>query len=314
MVPKGPGANPSLAALAGNDNVTFKPLVKHIVSKELILYFHKIRNAILDTDPDPEAAILRESAFASVRSDPGLHQLVPYFVQFISEKVTHNLNDTFVLRQMMELTAAMITNPSLHIDPYVTSIVPAVLTCLIGRSVGPEGPNMKDQYDLRDFSSSLITKIGFKYAETTTELRPRLGRTLLNNFCEYDKSLGTHYGCVKALAESGGPEVVRNLIIGLPLANFDPVIDRAIKQRGEDDIQVKMLIDCIMKAIRSVVAEENVITNGANGNMEDASELIIQFLGPHIGRRVIALGDHKLNKIILEIKAAEENKKSRARE
>lgn len=66
LVPKGPGANPNLGALAGNDNVTVKPLVKHIVSKELILFFDKIREAILDDDDDPEVVTLREAALKSV--------------------------------------------------------------------------------------------------------------------------------------------------------------------------------------------------------------------------------------------------------
>ncbi|TVY53770.1 Transcription initiation factor TFIID subunit, partial [Lachnellula suecica] len=121
LVPKGPGANPSLAAMAGNDNVAFKPLVKHVVSKELILFFDKIRGAILDEDPDTEVLNLRKSALESVRQDPGLHQLVPYFVQFVAEKVTHSLHNTFVLQQMMELTSAMIANKSLFIEPYVAS-------------------------------------------------------------------------------------------------------------------------------------------------------------------------------------------------
>src|SRR3954447_15458127 len=100
LLPKGPGANPALAALAGNDNVSFRPSVKHVISKELILYFDKIQAAILDDDPDDEKPRLRAAALDSVRADPGLHQLLPYFVNFITNQVTHHLDDLFVLRQM----------------------------------------------------------------------------------------------------------------------------------------------------------------------------------------------------------------------
>ena len=115
LVPKGPGANPNLAAFSGNDNVTVKPLVKHILSKELQLYFEKICSALLDETNDE----YQVAALASLRSDPGLHQLVPYFVQFIAEKVTHKLKDLFTLTQMMQLTSAMLDNESLYVDPYV---------------------------------------------------------------------------------------------------------------------------------------------------------------------------------------------------
>lgn len=115
MVPKGPGANSNLAAMSGNDNVTVKPLVKHILSKELQLYFEKICSALLDeTNIEYQVA-----ALASIRSDPGLHQLVPYFVQFIAEKITHNLKSLFMLTQMMQLTTAMLDNKNLYVDPYV---------------------------------------------------------------------------------------------------------------------------------------------------------------------------------------------------
>ena len=96
--------------------MTVKPLVKHILSKELLLYFEKICGALLDEASDE----YRLAALASIRTDPGLHQLVPYLQQFIAEKVTHNLKDLFVLTQMVNLTAAMLENDSLFVDPYVS--------------------------------------------------------------------------------------------------------------------------------------------------------------------------------------------------
>lgn len=101
--------------MSGNDNVTVKPLVKHVLSKELQLYFEKICSALLDDSNND----YRIAALASIRSDPGLHQLVPYFVQFIAEKVTHSLTNLFLLTQMMHLTTAMLENKNLYVDPYV---------------------------------------------------------------------------------------------------------------------------------------------------------------------------------------------------
>ena len=116
LLPKGPGANPNLAAMSGNDNVSVKPLVKHILSKELQLYFERICTAIFDESNDE----YRQAGLASLRRDPGLHQLVPYFVQFVADKVTHNLHSTFALEQSMHLTQAMVENESLYVDPYVS--------------------------------------------------------------------------------------------------------------------------------------------------------------------------------------------------
>jgi len=115
LVSKGPNANSTLAAMSGTGDVAVKPLVKHVLSKELQLYFEKVCSAFLDETSED----YRTSGYSSLREDPGLHQLVPYFVQFIAEKVTHSLKNIFVLTQVMHMAEALIQNKSLYVDPYV---------------------------------------------------------------------------------------------------------------------------------------------------------------------------------------------------
>ena len=307
-MPKGPGANPSLAALAGNDNVAFRPLVKHVLSKELILFFDKIRAAILDDDPDPEVVSLRASAFASVRADPGLHQLVPYFVQFISEKVTHSLNNTFVLRQMMELATAMINNPSLFISPYVTALVPPVLTCLVGRNLGPEpANNLPEQYELRDHAASLIGQISHKYADSSMQLRPRLTRTCLKYFLDPSRTLGEHYGAINGLSAIGGPEVIRSVLIPNVKA-FEYVLTKAINERGQADESVRMLIGALVKAIAIIGDSDVYFADGMNSTADSTGPQIEEYLGAVVGERITLLNDQKLNMAILESKKKHDTK------
>jgi transcription initiation factor TFIID subunit 6 len=72
-----------LAIAAGAEGVDTKKQVKHVLSKELQLYFEKVAGAL--TNEESEG--IRETAIASLRNDPGLHQLVPYLVAFVAEKV-----------------------------------------------------------------------------------------------------------------------------------------------------------------------------------------------------------------------------------
>jgi transcription initiation factor TFIID subunit 6 len=296
-----------LAALAGNDNVAFKPLVKHVVSKELILFFDKIRGAILDEDPDPEVVILRESALESVRSDPGLHQLVPYFVQFVAEKVTHSTNNTFVLRQMMDLTSAVITNKSLFVDPYVSNIVAPILTCLVGRNIGAGTPeSLKSEFQLRDMAASLLGQICTKYAESSEQLRPRLVRTLLKYFLDPQRSLGEHYGAIAGLITVGGPEGIRSLL--LPnIKPFEYVLTKAQNERGANDQSISMVIAILVKAVSSITDSPAPFSNGTNGVVAAEAPLVEEFLGTIIGSRVNALSNRALCKAVLE--AREKNLK-----
>ncbi|CAL3970239.1 hypothetical protein PZA11_006499 [Diplocarpon coronariae] len=298
LVPKGPGANPSLGALAGNENTAFKPLVKHVVSRELILFFDKIKAAILDESLDQDVVILRKSALESVRSDPGLHQLVPYFVQFVAEKVTHSIGNLFVLQQMMELTQAMIENKSLFVDPYVAAVIPPILTCIIGRNIGGEGAAMKDQYQLRDLAVSLIGHITKKFSTASAELQARLARTFLKNFLDPMKTLDVHYGAISGITVIGGPTAISTLI--LPnLKSYEYVLIKAQNELGPSDDRVTMLIAAIMKGVLSLVATSpEVTTNGTNGTSAEG-QLIEDYLGPIIGGRVAALGNHRLNGAVL---------------
>lgn len=145
---KGSTAANSLAAVAGmQDKVAVKPLVKHILSKELQLYFEKVCGAVLDEGNDT----LRNAALASLRHDNGLHQLLPYFVQFVGEKITHNLRNIGVLSAMMDLVFALLENPDIFIDPYVSGqamhqligITP--LTLILDPQPGPLCPYLSDR-------------------------------------------------------------------------------------------------------------------------------------------------------------------------
>lgn len=305
LLPKGPGANPALAALAGNDNVAFRPSVKHVISKELILYFDKIQAAILDDDPDEEKTRLRQAALESVRSDTGLHQLLPYFVNFITNQVTHRLDDLFVLRQMMELAHAIIDNQHLFLDPYASAISAPVLTCLMSRKLGglDDGiDSMKEQYRLREFAASLLGVVSKKYAKSNHLLRSKLTRTCLKQFLDPLKPPAVHYGAILGIASAGGPEAVRIVVLGT-LKSVDTQILQPLHDKGEAHrFEHDMLVGAIMRAIQSI-ATTQPMANGVNGvDLSREGKEVVEYLGPTIGRQVAQLGNHALNKAILDVK------------
>lgn len=332
LVAKGPGANPALAALAGNDNVGFKPAVKHIISNELVLYFDKIQAAILDDNPDEEVLRLRQAALESVRSDPGLHQLVPYFVSFVATQITHRIDDVTILRHMMELTAALVENPHVFLDPYVTPLCAPVLTCLLGQKLGLGGDKaaggagtgagttvggsgvqgtdaVRDIYLLRELAASLLGLLARKFSKSSTLLRPKLTRTCLKTLLEPDRPVGVLFGAVAGLSAAGGPEAVRVLL--LPnLKAFDTYVLQPLQERGAAiAVELEMLVaGGLLKAIRTLVPA-TPSTSGANGTLGTSSDVetaeLVDFLGPVVGQRVAQLGDARLNAVILEARNIE---------
>ena len=292
---KGPGANSTLAAVSGNDNVSVKPLVKHVLSKELQLYFERICRAILDEGNDE----YRSAAYASLRTDTGLHQLIPYFVQFVADKVTHNLKSIFILSQSMQLIAALLDNQSLYIAPYVPGIVPSVLTCLIGKHLGNpaiEGATM--HFALRDYSASLLSKIARQYGPSSSTLKPRIARSCLKHFLDSHKPFGTHYGALLGLTMIAGAQGVRTLI--LPnLKTYDLHLQEGMKDDSRRE-QAEYVVQAIVRSLETL--QEDAVAAMSNGYPEGDAlrERLVDVAGEVVGGRVYESGRQGLIGAVLE--------------
>lgn len=216
-----------------------KPLIKHVLSRELQLYFERLTTAILDpptdadisesakrqgligenesssnktkengvdgdtdmangspkdsnatdTKPNDSSSVektipqssgntVRDAALASLRGDPGLHQLVPYLIQWINEKVQNGLRDEKVLESMLHTIDALISNIYLGIEPYVHQLLPYVITILITASLG-HSPNPSKVYVLRLYAASILARLIQQYSSTYPTLKPRILRTIV---------------------------------------------------------------------------------------------------------------------------------------
>jgi transcription initiation factor TFIID subunit 6 len=296
LTAKGQSANPTLAAMGGNDNVSVKPLVKHVLSKELQLYFERICSAILDENNDE----YRIAAFTSLRTDPGLHQLVPYFTQFVADKVTHNLKSLFTLTQSIQLLDSLLANPSLYIAPYVPAMVPSVLTCLIGKHLGSTtGDGAAAHYALRDFASSLLSSIARKYGPTSSTLRPRIAKSCLKHFLDSHKPFGTHYGAILGLTMIAGAEGVRSLIIpNLPA--YDAHLRLGLRDESRRE-QAEHVVLAIIRAIETL--EQSAIgVPQSNGHPEGAAvkERLTEILGESIASKIAEINRASLTAAVLE--------------
>jgi transcription initiation factor TFIID subunit 6 len=281
----------------------------------LSLYFDKIQTAILDDNPDEEVDRLRRAALASVTADPGIHQLVPYFVNFISNQVTHHLDDVFVLRQMMELTNALIANKTLFLDSYASPLSSPALTCLLGRRLGSddagEDANVTraEQYRLREFSASIVGELARRFSTSNALLRSKLTRTCLKHFLDKDKPPAVTYGAIKGLLAAGGPETIRHIVLDT-LKSVDEMILEPLRQASLNNPSTKLeydtLLMAIVDAVSSISSTTSTITipyGGAQSrNPLPDSEMnaLIEYVGPNVAHRVAALRDQGLVKRILE--------------
>ncbi|SCZ97736.1 BZ3500_MvSof-1268-A1-R1_Chr4-3g07417 [Microbotryum saponariae] len=197
----GSGSTSTDSAAQGGAIVT--PLVKHVLSRELQLYFTRLTDALATTGSGAGSE-MREAALGSVRSDPGLHQLVPYLIQWGGERIATHLNDLTALERALDLFHAMLENPTLFIEPYLHQLTPPVLTCLLTSSLPQAGPNSYPiPLTIRTSAASLLHLILSRHSDSYPSLRPRITRTLLRGLAGQGRGLGARWGAARGLAAIG---------------------------------------------------------------------------------------------------------------
>eukprot|EP01126_Amoeba_proteus_P054869 TRINITY_DN6771_c0_g1_i1.p1 TRINITY_DN6771_c0_g1~~TRINITY_DN6771_c0_g1_i1.p1 ORF type:complete len:302 (+),score=51.23 TRINITY_DN6771_c0_g1_i1:112-1017(+) len=144
-----------------------KSNIKHVLSPELELYYKKVTMATLAVDRDLDGDLSTEESpslkmfsmvLKSLSSDSGLHQLVPYFSRFISKGVADNLDNHIQLKALMRISKSLLLNPHIIIEPYLHQLLPAVLTCIVGKQLCLN-PFADDHWSLREYSAQLVALV-----------------------------------------------------------------------------------------------------------------------------------------------------------
>lgn len=157
---------------------------KHVLPKELQLYFDKILSMIKSD--------MKDLAIECVQKESGLQQLVPYFIQHFSELISKNLKDPEILKTGITLHFSLIKNKHLFIDPYLHQILPSLLTCVIGKSI--------EDGSVRKMASEVVKYIYGKYSKSYKTLAPRVLNTLSKIWMDPEKSEASQYGALYCLS------------------------------------------------------------------------------------------------------------------
>ncbi|XLT02502.1 hypothetical protein HN51_051853 [Arachis hypogaea] len=133
--------------------VDIKLPVKHVITKELQLYFDKITELVLNKP----ASIRFRRALISLATDMGLHPLVPYFSRFVANQVAQNLHNLTLLFSLMRLVRSILQNPHIHIELYLHQLMPHIITCVVAKRIGNRLSD--NHWELRNFGVNLVASI-----------------------------------------------------------------------------------------------------------------------------------------------------------
>ncbi|KAK4332827.1 Transcription initiation factor TFIID subunit 6 [Rhodotorula toruloides] len=199
---------PSASSAAGQPPSAVTPLVKHVLSRELQLYFTRLVDALgAGTQGATESSSeVREAALGSVRHDPGLHQLVPYLIAWGGEQaslpfIANNLHDLPALQRALDLFHAMLENPTLFVEPYLHQLTPPILTCLLTSALPPvPSDTYPSPPTIRTLAASLLHLLLERHAYAYPSLLPRVTKTLLRGLAGENRGLGARWGAARGLS------------------------------------------------------------------------------------------------------------------
>lgn len=161
------------------EDVEIKVTTKHVLPKELQMYFDKINTFIRGTEEE------RVLALECLENDSGIQQLIPYFIHaFYEFIITNKEEDTKATETIVTMLYGILKNSYIFIDPYLHQIVPAIMTGLIGNDFNRQ---------TRSLSMEAIIYLYERFSTVYASLGPRIINLLKKNFIDITKSEDIRY-------------------------------------------------------------------------------------------------------------------------
>ncbi|KAF0699684.1 Aste57867_9761 [Aphanomyces stellatus] len=209
----------SISDPAFTGDVQRKPLVKHVLTDEMQLYYEKVTEAIKADDFNRQQA-----AFASLTKDPGLHQLLPYFSKFIYDEVKNSQRDLVLLTSILRMARCLLSNQSLRIELYLEQLIPSILTCVLNRQLC-ENP-ADDHWAVRKSAAHLMAQICQRFGDSYENIQLRVSKTYHDAFLDPTRPFTTQYGAIVGCLYLG-PLVMETLLfphVASYLARLEPTM------------------------------------------------------------------------------------------
>lgn len=181
----------------------------------------------------------------------------------------------------------------------VASLVPPILTCLIGRQLGANA-DLSEQFALRDLAAALLGLIARKYSHSSQTLKPRLARSCLKTFLDPSKPFGAHYGAIIGLHAVAGPEGVHVLI--LPnLATYSNLIKDGITEDSPRRPEAERVLGALLMTLSTLREGHVPFANGYPTTVTaELRERLAEKVGELIAGKIAEMGDMQLVHAILE--------------
>ncbi|KAI4292648.1 transcription initiation factor TFIID subunit 6 [Pancytospora philotis] len=164
------------------EELELKQQHKHLLTKELSMYFDKILQTM---DADPEMAI------TCLLNESGIQQLVPYFIHHFKIEMKRSLTNERALSIILRMYASLLDNTFIFIDPYLHELLSPIFSCVVARPVSDA---------VRRTAAGIVKHIYDKFSLKYATLAPRIINYLRKVWQDEEKDEGSQYGALYCLS------------------------------------------------------------------------------------------------------------------
>jgi len=231
---------------SGGDGVQVTQLLPRLISEELRLYFSRITGAVERGGATPITRQQQDTALASLTRDPGLQELIPFMINYVTKNLYKHLGNPEHCRTLIRMAQALLANPHIHLELYLHQLLPAIMTMVVAQRLSSK--SFDNHWILRYEAALCLVQACNLFGEDYATLKARVLKTL-SDAIGPSRSLSTRYGGLMAITFFG-PKAINAFVLPLALEYWNKSESMLSKCNNlEQRMEIHMFEQAILNAL-----------------------------------------------------------------
>lgn len=147
-----------------------------------------------------------DCSLKKISEEDKLHTLLPYFLQYITGKMTLEFNNVKSMKVLIRFTLALLQNKSMNIPLYAHPFLRIVFSALLSSNVSSSDTSSSYTIydaDIRRYAAEALSVLVYRCESCFCDMKEVIFNSLAQSLFNPDTSLNAHYGAILGMKEIG---------------------------------------------------------------------------------------------------------------
>lgn len=145
-------------------------------------------------------------ALYMISQEDKMQPLLPYFIQYITGKMTTDFNNVKSMKVLIRFTLSLVQNKSMNIPLYAHPFLRIIFSALLSSNVSSSDSNSSYTVcdtDVRRYAADALAVLIYRCESSFCEMREVIFNALQQALFDADTSLYAHYGAILGISSIG---------------------------------------------------------------------------------------------------------------